>query len=151
MFQKESSTHAHLDELLTWDDGLLNDHIRLSGYLMWIVPPLFFSCFVEVLEVKPLNMLNIDGVITDEDAIKSHDLNYYKILFNNDATNTIPSEDFKDAIPSLVTSHNNSFLIVLPTYKEINGIFLAWMLKVLRVWMVLLFFLGLKVKMFKIV
>lgn len=96
-------------------------------------------------------MLNIDGVITDEDAIKSHDLNYYKILFNNDATNTIPSEDFKDAIPSLVTSHNNSFLIVLPTYKEINGIFLAWMLKVLRVWMVLLFFLGLKVKMFKIV
>jgi hypothetical protein len=125
LLHEEKLAIADLEEALTKQEAFWQEKARLNWHLEGDRNTKFFHRLAKIkTSTKQITSLQVgETVITDQNQISEHVINFYKDLF---CTNIVLQDSLlaEEVIPSLVTEDINAVLTMLPSHAEIkNAVF----------------------------
>ena len=124
LLNEEIDASSELDNLLFQREVLLREQSRVK----WLKEgdrnsAFFHSVLKRRKKATTLRFLKIgENLVDNEDEISDHILGYYKELFSEKVDYPVDYSIVEDIIPSLVTSQDNSELIRIPSFDEVQRV-----------------------------
>ncbi|PON32408.1 hypothetical protein PanWU01x14_361580 [Parasponia andersonii] len=116
IFPEETNVLAALDNALTLYDSFLRDKCRIHWLEGADHNSYFYYVTLKKRKVnKPLSSLIInDEIVTNPDHITAYAVDFYVSLFSEPNHSPIYFAIIREHIPTLVTDHDNAYLMSLP-------------------------------------
>jgi hypothetical protein len=122
LLSEELDAHKRLEDALNKQECFWQEKAHLNWHLEGDRNTKYFHRLAKIKSTTKTITTLCDGelVLTDQDQISEHIVNYYKNLF---CTNIVLQDQLlaEEVIPNLITDEVNSLLTVLPSHNEIKA------------------------------
>ncbi|PNY03672.1 ribonuclease H [Trifolium pratense] len=119
--KREFEAQLLLSKVLMEQDNFWREKARVNNFSFGDCNTAYFHRLAKIRTAsKPIAFLQHDyGIITMEDELESHIVNYFKTIFC-ETNNCIANSMVQDCIPSLVSPEDNVSLTTLPSELDIK-------------------------------